>query len=290
MKRLFASNLSENVGQKVLLKGWLHSIRPLGKINFVIVRDCTGLFQVVLSDKHAFKKISALQPGSVLAVIGTVIASEQADLKYEIVDAVIDIMVPVEAVPPVEYYKPAIPSDLEHILDFRSISLRNRQIAAVFKIQAELAHAYRVFMHDNLQATEYFGPNVIGASSEGGAEFFSVDYFGQTATLAQSSQLYKQMMVGAYEKVYAIMPFFRAENSNTTRHLTEGKQFEFEMGFFDSWTEIMDVQEDALRFMLGAVAKNCASQLATLEAILPLVTPKRFTFSGAGLMKEQNPI
>ena len=83
MKRLFASNLSENVGQKVLLKGWLHSIRPLGKINFVIVRDCTGLFQVVLSDKHAFKKISALQPGSVLAVIGTVIASEQADLKYE---------------------------------------------------------------------------------------------------------------------------------------------------------------------------------------------------------------
>jgi nondiscriminating aspartyl-tRNA synthetase len=90
-------------------------------------------------------------------------------------------------------------------------------------------------MRDVVDATEYFGPNIIGASSEGGSEFFTVDYFDQKATLAQSSQLYKQIMVSVYERTFAIMPFFRAENSNTVRHLTEGKQFEFEMGFFQSW-------------------------------------------------------
>ena len=105
-------------------------------------------------------------------------------------------------------------------------------------------------MHDTVKAVEYFAPNIIGASSEGGAEFFNVDYFGYTATLAQSSQLYKQIMVGVNERVFALMPFFRAENSHTTRHLSEGKQFEFEMGFFDDWHEIMDIQEGCIKFMI----------------------------------------
>ena len=87
-------------------------------------------------------------------------------------------------------------------------------------------------MHDQMQAVEYFSPNIIGTSSEGGAEFFNVDYFGYTARLAQSSQLYKQIMVGVNERVFALAPFFRAEPSHTPRHVWEGKQFEFEMVFF----------------------------------------------------------
>ncbi len=119
-------------------------------------------------------------------------------------------------------------------------------------------------MHDQVGAVEYFAPNIIGASSEGGAEFFNVDYFGYTATLAQSSQLYKQIMVGVNERVFALMPFFRAEPSHTPRHLTEGKQFEFEMGFFDHWHNILDIQEACIKFIVRHLEKHCAKELQVL--------------------------
>ncbi len=180
------------------------------------------------------------------------------------IQPIIEIENPIYEVPPIEYYKPEIHSDLEFILDHRPISLRNRELQATFKIQAEIAHAYRLYMHDQVKAYEYFAPNIIGASSEGGAEFFNVDYFGYSATLAQSSQLYKQIMVGVNERVFALMPFFRAEHSQTTRHLSEGKQFEFEMGFFEHWHEILDIQEGCIKFILAHLHKTCAPEIHTL--------------------------
>ncbi len=120
-------------------------------------------------------------------------------------------------------------------------------------------------MHDTVQASEYFAPNIIGASSEGGAEFFNVDYFGYTATLAQSSQLYKQIMVGVNERVFALMPFFRAEPSHTSRHLSEGKQFEFEMGFFNHWHEILDIQEGCIKFILQYLHRHAKAEIETLK-------------------------
>ncbi len=119
-------------------------------------------------------------------------------------------------------------------------------------------------MYDTVKATEYFAPNIIGASSEGGAEFFTVDYFGYTATLAQSSQLYKQIMVGVNERVFALMPFFRAEPSHTARHLTEGKQFEFEIGFFNHWHEILDIQEQCIKFIVKYLHQHYAYEISLL--------------------------
>lgn len=264
MSRVLSSELCKHVGQTITLRGWLNNVRPLGKVNFILMRDRKGFIQIVVEDKELFKKISQLQPGSVLSVEGKVIENPQAELKYEIVNPVIHIDVPVHDVPPIEYYKPEIPSDLEYILDNRPIALRNRQLQAVFKIQAELTHAFRLYMHDKVGGVEYFAPNLIGASSEGGAEFFNVDYFGYTATLAQSSQLYKQIMVGVNERVFALMPFFRAENSNTPRHLTEGKQFEFEMGFFDHWHEILDIQENCIKFMVKYIKEHCQPEIEAL--------------------------
>ncbi|MGZ3732817.1 MAG: amino acid--tRNA ligase-related protein, partial [Parachlamydiaceae bacterium] len=242
MTRVLAQNLLQHLDQTVEIRGWLNNVRPFGKINFLVLRDRTGLLQIVIGDKQEYQKISHLQPGSILTIKGKAVASEQASLGVEIVDPQITVEVPITDAPTIEYYKPELSNDLEFILDHRPIALRNRQLQAVFKIQGAIAHAYRLYMHDEVQATEYFAPNLIGTSSEGGAEFFAVDYFGHTATLAQSSQLYKQMMVGVNERVFALMPFFRAENSNTSRHLTEGKQFEFEMGFFNHWHEILDIQ------------------------------------------------
>lgn len=264
MKRILASELGQKINQPVKLRGWLNNVRAFGKLNFLILRDRSGFAQVVIEDKEELKKISHLQPGSVLTVTGNAVASSQAGLGAEVISPNIQVDVPITEVPPIEYYKPEMQGDLEFILDHRPVALRNRIIQAVFNIQAGIAHAYRLFMHDIIKAYEYFAPNLIGASSEGGAEFFTVDYFGHTATLAQSSQLYKQIMVGVNERVFALMPFFRAENSHTTRHLTEGKQLEFEIGFFDHWHEILDIQENCMKFILKYLHKECAGEIATL--------------------------
>jgi nondiscriminating aspartyl-tRNA synthetase len=265
MKRILASQLPEHIGQKVSLRGWLNNLRSFGKLNFLILRDRTGLCQIVIKDSEQGKTLSHLQPGSVLKITGTVASAAQVPLGVEVIDPSIEIEVAIREALPLEYYKPDIPSDLEHILDNRSVALRNRKIQAVFKIQAEIAHAYRLYMHDVVKAVEYFSPNMVGASSEGGAEFFNVDYFGYTATLAQSSQLYKQIMVGVNERVFALAPFFRAEPSHTPRHLSEGKQLEFEMGFFEHWHEILDIQENAIKFIVQYLHAHCSEQIALLD-------------------------
>lgn len=263
-QRVLASELIKQIEQPVKLRGWLNNVRAFGKINFLILRDRSGFAQIVVDDKAEFLKISQLQPGSILTVTGRAVASSHAALGVEVVDPQIQIDVPIREIPPVDYFKPEIQSDLDFILDHRPIALRNRRIQATFKIQAAIAHAYQLFMYDVVNAVEYFAPNLIAASSEGGSEFFTVDYFGYTATLAQSSQLYKQMMVGVNERVFALMPFFRAENSNTPRHLTEGKQLEFEMGFFDHWHEILDIQESCLKFIIKYLHAHNAADIATL--------------------------
>lgn len=264
MKRVLSSELAHVVGQKVKVRGWINTLRPFGKLNFVILRDRSGLVQIVVQEKEEFKKVAHLQPGTVLTVVGQVVKSDQAGLGFEIIEPSFTVESAVKDPLPIEYNKPEISADLETILDHRPLSLRSRKIQAVFRIQAEIAHAYRLFMYDQVQAVEYFAPNIIGASSEGGAEFFNVDYFGYTATLAQSSQLYKQIMVGVNERVFALMPFFRAEKSQTTRHLAEGKQFEFEMGFFEHWHEILDVQEQCIKFILARLHKYSAADIAAL--------------------------
>lgn len=264
MQRTLARELPTCVDKHIVLRGWLNNLRAMGKLAFLLVRDRTGLAQVVIEEREELQKISNLQPGSILTIHGRVVASNSA-YKAEIVDPKIVVENPIHEVPPIEYYKPELQSDLEFILDNRPIALRNRQIAAVFRIQGEITHAYRLYMHDTVQASEYFAPNIIGASSEGGAEFFNVDYFGYTATLAQSSQLYKQIMVGVNERVFALMPFFRAEPSQTSRHLSEGKQFEFEMGFFNRWEEVMDVQEGCIKFILSYIHRHCKAELQILN-------------------------
>lgn len=277
MKRVLSSELLQHIDQPIELRGWLNNIRPFGKLNFLILRDRTGFAQIVIEDKEVYRKIANLQPGSVLKVTGTAVQSDYAELGVEVIRPTITVEVPIQEAPPVEYYKPEIPSDLDFILDHRPIALRNRQIQAVFRIQAELTHAFRLYMHDTVKAVEYFAPNIIGASSEGGAEFFNVDYFGYPATLAQSSQLYKQIMVGVNERVFALMPFFRAESSHTTRHLSEGKQFEFEIGFFDNWHEIMDIQEGCLKFMIEYLQTHCAAEIKTLGGTM-IKAPKNVPF------------
>ncbi len=275
--RTLISELPHHFDKEVTVKGWLNNLRSIGKLNFLILRDRTGFAQIVIESKDELQKVASLHPGSVLTVTGRAVKSEQAGLGVEIHAPAITVDVPINVPPPVEYYKPEMPYELDYILDHRPIALRNRALQAVFKIQAELTHAFRLFMHDTVKAVEYFAPNIIGASSEGGAEFFTVDYFGYTATLAQSSQLYKQIMVGVNERVFALMPFFRAESSHTPRHLAEGKQFEFEMGFFTHWHEVLDVQENLIKFIVEYLHIHAAKEIQTLGGNI-IKAPKEVAF------------
>ncbi len=264
MERTLIAELKNSKNKKVRIKGWLNTLRLLGKVSFAVLRDRTGFVQIVIQEKKLIKDIKNLQPGSVFEVEGEISKTDQTDLGVEIVNPQIKILSKVETPLPVDYTKEKINADIDTILDYRTITLRNRQLQSIFRIQGEIAHAYRMYMHEVVGAYEYFGPNIIGASSEGGAEFFNVDYFGYTATLAQSSQLYKQIMVGVNERAFAILPSFRAENSNTVRHLTEFHQLEFEMGFFDTWHEIMDVEEGAIKYIVNHVKNSCKSDLEIL--------------------------
>ncbi len=264
MERILANELPNRIGEPVLLRGWLNNTRAFGRLTFLILRDRSGFAQVVIESKDEARKLDGLHPGSILTIRGKAVSSQESQSKAEIIEPSIFVENPIREVPPLEYYKPEVHADLDFVLDHRPIALRNRQIAAVFRIQADIAHAYRLFMHDEIKAVEYFAPNMIGASSEGGAEFFNVDYFGYPATLAQSSQLYKQIMVGVNERVFALMPFFRAEPSQTSRHLSEGKQLEFEMGFFKTWRDILDVQEQCIKFIVQYLHAHCAAEIETL--------------------------
>jgi len=283
--RVLAKELPNCVGKQVHVRGWLNNLRSMGKLAFLLLRDRTGLIQIVIEKGDELQKVAHLQPGSILSIHGTAVSSNSA-YKVELTNPKVVVENPIHEVPPIEYYKPELHTDLEFILDHRPIALRSRPITAVFRIQAEIAHAYRLYMHDQVQASEYFAPNIIGASSEGGAEFFNVDYFGYTATLAQSSQLYKQIMVGANERVFALMPFFRAEPSQTSRHLSEGKQFEFEMGFFQKWEEIMDVQEGCIKFILSYVHDHCKAELEVLGHQI-IKAPKNVPFPRLTFLEAQ---
>lgn len=263
MERSITNNLSDRIGEEVLVKGWLNSLRIMGKVNFLSLRDRGGTVQVVIENKEELQKVKHLQPGSVLSIKAEVKPSNQVENGFELINPTITIDVAVTDPLPIEYNKPELKADMETILDYRPLTLRNSKINAIFKIQATIVKSYRDFLTER-GFTEFFGPNIISASSEGGTELFTVNYFHNEAKLSQSAQLYKQMMVGVYERVFAVMKCFRAEKSNTRRHLTEATQFEFEMGFIEDFTEIMDILEEILKYIITEVQKNNSKELKEL--------------------------
>ncbi len=263
MKRIISTELASFQDQQVRVKGWLHILRALGKLNFLVLRDRGGLMQIVIQDKAVLNQVKDLQVGSILDITGIVKVSEQAELGVEITEPQITVVSSVTEAMPLEINKEILKAHIDTILDYRPLSLRHAGSQAIFRIQGTLVAAYREFLSQN-GFTEFFGPNIISASSEGGSELFRVQYFDHEAMLSQSAQLYKQMMVGVYERVFALMKCFRAEKSNTRRHLTEATQFEFEMGFIEDYGEVMDMLELVVKYMIKQVLEKNAKDLKTL--------------------------
>ncbi|GAA3401899.1 aspartate--tRNA(Asn) ligase [Paenibacillus hodogayensis] len=264
--RTLCANLPDYAEQPVMLEGWVHSIRRLGGLAFLNVRDRSGIAQCVLEGELAN---AALAPESVVAVSGVAVLAPKAPGGAELRAASVDCL-SAAAPLPFELNKKTIPARLDTMLDHRALSLRHPQTHATFTVQSALAGAFREFMSGR-GFTQIFTPKLVAAGTEGGSNLFPVDYFGRRAYLAQSPQFYKQMMVGAgYERVFEIAPVYRAEEHDTSRHLNEYVSLDVEMGFIRSEEELMELEEELLRHMFGEVARTCGPELALLGVELPM--------------------
>lgn len=267
MERTLSRDISSKIGKSALIKGWLHKKRLLGGLTFINVRDRSGLIQVLIEDKAETEKLRGMQIGTVLEITGKVKQEDRAPGGAEVYEPVITVTVPVTDEPPIEIDKP-ISHKSEHLdtlFEHRVVSIRNLQEQKIFKIRADLTRYIREFLHEN-EFTEIDTPKILPGATEGGAEVFKVDYFGQTAVLAQSPQFYKQIMVGAFERVYEIGHSYRAEPSATTRHLTELTMLDIEMGFVSGHQEVMDMVADMTKYTLRRVYEEHADDLKSLQA------------------------
>ncbi len=265
--RTLSKDLHQHIGQTVTVQGWLHKKRLLGGLTFINVRDRSGVVQVVLKDKDEVEKLRGMQIGTVLEVVATVKDEPRAPGGVELHDANLTVMVPVTAEPPVEIDKPLShkADNLDTLFDHRVFGLRNVQETAIFKIRADLTRYIREFLHQQ-DFTEIHTPKLVAGAAEGGAEVFKLDYFGQEATLAQSPQLYKQIMVGVFERVFEIAPAFRAELSATTRHVSEVTMLDIEMGFIQSHDDVTNMVQDLVYNVVTRVYQEHGEALKKLGA------------------------
>jgi nondiscriminating aspartyl-tRNA synthetase len=272
MERTLAAELSDHVGQRVRLAGWLHHQRQLAQVAFVLLRDRSGIAQVVLTEPDARARAGALVPESVLDVEGTVVASDQAPAGVELVDPTIEVCVAPTAAPPFELRRPVLNAQLPTVLDHAAVALRHPPRRALAQIAAASTAGFRRAL-DEAGFTEVFTPKVVASATEGGANVFPIDWFGRRAFLAQSPQFYKQTMVGVFERVYEVGPVFRAEPHDTVRHLAEYVSLDAELGFIDDHRDVMVVLRDVLASMVAETAERAAPAVQLLDLRLPDIPP-----------------
>ena len=265
--RTLTNEISAHVGETITIEGWLHKKRLLGGLNFITLRDRRGVAQSLIDNKEEVEKLRGLQVGTVLSLTGTVVADERAPGGAELHDVTVEVSVPVTDEPPIEIDKPIShkSENLETLFDYRVLNVRNLQEQKIFKIRASLTRYIREFLYEK-EFVEIDTPKLLAEATEGGSEVFKLDYFGKTATLAQSPQFYKQIMVGAFERVYEINHSYRAEPSATTRHLTELTMLDIEMGFVKDHDEVLDLVGDMTQSVLRRAYDEHAADLKTLNA------------------------
>jgi nondiscriminating aspartyl-tRNA synthetase len=255
VERIRAGELSKHTGERVRIAGWLHRLRRMSRVSFLVLRDASGMAQVVLEDAPLVERVDALHAESVLCVEGMVTASEQAPGGFEVRDASIEVVSVSEEPPPFDLFRPVLKATLPTQLDHAAIALRHASRRRAWAIAAAAMQGFRATL-DAEGFTEIATPKIVGAATEGGANVFRLDYFGRPAYLAQSPQFYKQMMVGVFERVYEVGPVFRAEAHDTTRHLNEYVSLDIEMGFIDDHRDVMAMLRRVIAGMLEAVRER----------------------------------
>jgi nondiscriminating aspartyl-tRNA synthetase len=272
--RVLASEVSKHVGEQVTIAGWLHRRRELKTVTFWIIRDRSGLAQVVLPSADAERLASsagatgALPEETVIQVTGLVQASSQAPGGAELTQPELSMLSEAAEPPPFDLYRPAVTAGLPTVLDHAPTTLRHPLIRAGLEISAASVAGFRAAL-DAKDFTEIHTPKIVGSATESGANVFALDYFGQPAYLAQSPQFYKQAMVGVFERVYETGPAFRAEPHDTARHLAQYTSLDAEFGFIDDHHDVMALLRDVIAGMVTAVRERACYAAELLKVQLP---------------------
>ncbi|GAB4448535.1 MAG: aspartate--tRNA(Asn) ligase [Chloroflexi bacterium OHK40] len=268
MERIWTTDLAAHVGEQVLLQGWLHRLRRLRHVSFLVLRDGRGTAQVVLDDPATAAGLDALPAESVLAVMGEAVAEPQAPGGVELRAARIEVLSRAAEAPPFDMFRPAIRAQLPTMLDHAPLALRHPRQRAIFRLAAATMEGFRAALTER-GFTEIQTPKIVGAATEGGANVFRLDYFGRPAYLSQSPQLYKQIMVGVFERVFEVGPVFRAEPHDTPRHINSFTSLDVEQGFITDHHDVMATLSAVLRQILATMAARCGPELALLRLDLP---------------------
>lgn len=237
----------------------------------MLLRTKRQMVQCVYEPAYARFALEELKEEACVRFTAEVIREERSRSGYDLHLLDVEILSEPEEVPPVVINQKRVNTSIENLLDYRPITLRNEKERAIFQIQAKICQAFREFL-DGQHFTEIHTPKLVAAGAEGGANIFSLSYFGEQAYLAQSPQFYKQAMVPVYERVFEIGPVFRAEKHNTQRHLNEYTSMDFEMGFIDGFEDVMQMETKVLQNIMAVLKADYAPQLAALHVALPDVT------------------
>lgn len=270
-EELEAEQLGAHIGEIVRLHGSIYKIRKMSSFAFVLLRTKRQMVQCVYEPAYARFALEKLKEEACVRFTAEVIREERSRSGYDLHLLEVEILSEPEEVPPVVINQKRVNTSIENLLDYRPITLRNEKERAVFQIQARICQAFREFL-DGQHFTEIHTPKLVAAGAEGGANIFSLLYFGEQAYLAQSPQFYKQAMVPVYERVFEIGPVFRAEKHNTQRHLNEYTSMDFEMGFIDGFEDVMQMETKVLQNIMAVLKADYAPQLAALHVALPDVT------------------
>lgn len=256
-----------DVGEDLIIYGWVHEVRDLGGLVFIVLRDREGFIQVTLPKKNVptetFKLAKKVRRESVIKVFGTVKKEQKAPGGYEIIPKAIEVLNEAEAPLPLEVTE-KVPAELDTRLDHRFMDLRRPKVQAIFRIRHQVTQSVRSFLSEK-GFIEVNTPKIVSTATEGGTELFPLSYFEKEAFLNQSPQLYKQILMSAgFEKVFEIGPIFRAEEHNTTRHLNEAISVDIEVSFTDHHG-VMRILEEMVKRIYEDVVERCEKFLDWLE-------------------------
>ncbi len=273
------------MGEEVSISGWVDIRRDQGKMVFFDMRDMSGKVQcITLPGSAGIELAKEIRPEWVLKIHGKVNARPEKNVNVGVLNGnieleVLSITVLAQAAPlPFDMSVEGYNLDLTTELDNRALVLRQAKVQAIFKVQETIIDSFREFMKQN-NFFEFQAPAMVSATAEGGAEVFKIDYFDKKAYLSQSPQLYKQIVMSAFERCFSVNKVFRAEPSSTTRHLTEIVSLDAEMAFIESWTDVRDMAEATVRYILKQVSEKNAEHLKLLGATVPAMIEKTPTLS-----------
>lgn len=256
--------------KSIMTHGTIYNVRDMGDFAFVIIRKIGGLVQCVYNKNNTEEEKKILQEENAIRVTGEVRDEERAVNGFEILVNKIEVLSSPAEELPLSVSKRKLNIALENEIEIRPIILRNEQRRSVFKLQEGVVRGFRKYLEEN-GFTEIFSPKIIAAGAEGGANIFKLDYFGKKAYLAQSPQTYKQTLIPVYERVFEIAPVFRAEKHDTARHLNEYVSVDFEMGYINSFYDVINMETGMLKYCFKYLEENYSLVLKKLGCELPKI-------------------